>query len=322
MYCIKPQSTGSQAAEVRNTLDHLKEQLAKEGKKDVFLYFYFSGHSDQNGNLMCSSDQDVLTGTELRKSLDLLTDKVREFLVILDCCYADGKIASEQIEDERFLVHKSLESVTAVEVPHPLPLESLFSELDCSDECSDEPSKEPISTTAQGSETDFDTLDGSVFSKDPPTLHVRQWSSSLKAQLSFGKKKGNSFLTEYIIHGLQGAHNCRFARPKCLDCDTFTAKARSVSYISAANLEDFVSKHVEKAATKAGGRRQNPQMRTLHSKDRVLAYYNEESLCDKVIFKSSSSDLESITVDHNCFPLTPERLQEQVYSKVEGNCYM
>ena len=47
MYCIKPQSSGSQAAEVRNTLGHLKEQLAKEGKRDVFLYFCFSGHSDQ-----------------------------------------------------------------------------------------------------------------------------------------------------------------------------------------------------------------------------------------------------------------------------------
>lgn len=318
MYCIKPQSGDiSQAAEVKQTLLMLKQVL--QGKKDVFLYFYFSGHSDQNGNLICSSEKDILTGAELKDHLHLLKNNVAEFLIILDCCYADGKITSEHLEDDAFLVHKSLEpSAVEPEPPHCLPLESLCSELHHS-----APAKEPVSSAAeQFSESDFDTLDGNVFCKAPLDVHftVRQWSSSSREQQSYGKSKGNSFLTDYIIRGLQGAHKCPFAKPKCSDCDRFKDTAKSVGFVSAANLEDFVSKHVEKAASKAGGRRQNPRMRTMHSKETILAYYNEEILRDQIVFKSTSGDRERITVDG--FPLQLEGFQRQIFSQVKGNFYM
>ena len=320
MKIIKPQSGDiSQAAQVKKTLHMLKQAL--QGKKDVLLYFYFSGHSDQNGNLICSSGKDILTETELKEHLHLLKDNVKEFLIILDCCYADGKITSEHLEDEAFLVHKSIEPAVESEPPHCLPLESLCSKLHHSEDCT--PEKEPVSSAAgidTDTETDFDTMDGNVVCKAPlgdVRFTVRQWSSSSREQESYGKSKGNSFLTEYIIRGLQGAHKCPFAKPKCSDCDRFKDKAKSVGYISAANLEDFVSTHVEKAASKAGGRLQNPRMRTMHSKETKLAYYNEETLCDQIVFKSASGDCERITIDE--FPLQLEGFQKQIFSQVKGN---
>jgi len=282
----------------------------------VFLYFYFSGHSDQNGNLVCSSEEDILTEVELREHLHLLKDHVSEFLIILDCCYADGKIASEHLEDGAFLVHKSPEPAEETDSPRQQPLESLCCQLYGSEDC--EATKEPVSSAAkQLTETDSDTLDGNMFCKAPSIgFTVRQWSSSLGQQQSYGKLKGNSFLTEYIICGLRSAHTCRFAKPNCPYCETFKAQAKSVGFISVANLEDFISKHVKLAARKAGGRIQSPRMRSVHSSETILAYYNEDELCDEIIFKSASEDSERIKVDG--FPLTLEEFQIQMFFKVKG----
>lgn len=282
----------------------------------MFLYFYFSGHSDQSGNLLCSSENDLLTEAELKELLKHLN--VSEFLIILDCCYADGKIASEYIDDESFLVHKSPHPVELESQQHPL--ESLCNNLQKTGGGEDSvvPRKEPISNAAEElSETDFDTLDGNVFNKAPiVTFTVRQWSSSLSRQESYAKTKGNSFLTQYIICGLRGAHECPFSN--CSSCDRFKAKAKSLGYISAANLEDFISKHVEKAASRAGGRHQNPRMRTVHSKETILAFYSEEILRDEIMFKSTSSGFtERITIEK--FPFTLLEFQELMFSKVQGN---
>lgn len=316
VFCITPLSSRSmsQATRVRQALQELQQKL--QGKKDVFLYFYFSGHSDQNGNLLCwcSSEKDVLTEAELKEDFRHLN--VNEFLIILDCCYADGKIASQYIEDDNFLVHKSPEPAALESKQHPL--ESLYHNLQKTDSCKD--SKEPISNASEElPQTGFDTLDGNVFTKAPLVrFTVRQWSSSLSHEESYAKTKGNSFLTQFIICGLRGAHNCQFSN--CSSCDRFKAKAKSLGYISAANLEDFISNHVEKAASRAGGRRQTPRMRTVHSKETILAFYNEEILCDEIVFRSTSGISERINIDE--FPLSLSEFQKQVYSKVQGihNC--
>lgn len=310
VFSITPSSSCgmSQAQQVRQALQELRQRL--QGKKDVFLYFYFSGHSDQNGNLLCwcSSEDDVLTEAELREDLEHLN--VNEFLIILDCCYADGKIASELIKDDNFLVHKS---------PAPLesmqhPLESLCNNLQ--EAVSHEDSVEPVSDVSEElPQTGFDTLDGNVFTKAPlGRFTIRQWSSSLSHEESYAKAKG-SFLTQFIICGLRGAHDCQLSN--CSSCDRFKAKAKSLGYISAANLEDFVSNHVENAALRAGGRHQTPRMRTVHSKETILAFYNEESLHDEIVFRSTSGISERINIDH--FPLPLLEFQMLVFSNVQGN---
>ena len=310
IYCIKPSSSDiSQVPEITQNLLELKQNLEMQGKKNVFLYFYFSGHSDQNGNFICSSGKDVLTQSELKGHLHSLKDNVSEFLIILDCCYADGKIASIHLENDTFLVYKSPHPAEETEAPQQLPLESLCSSLDSSGDCKTKDHEDHIST-----------VDGNVFCKAPAVgFTVRQWSSSLSQQESYGKSKGNSFLTEYIIRGLRGAHSCPFAKDKpsnCSYCDTFKAQAKSVGYITAANLETFISKHVELAAFKAGGRRQSPRIRSLHSDDMILAYYNEEVLHDEIMFKTATGSSEKITVDQ--FPLTLVDLQEQLFNKLKG----
>ena len=289
----------------------------------MFLYFYFSGHSDQSGNLLCSSEKDCLTEVELKEHFRHLN--VNEFLIILDCCYADGKIASEHIEDESFLVHKSPDPAAepAVEpAAEPAaqmaswqhPLQSLCSNLQATS--GDGNLKEPISNAAVDvTDTDFDTLDGNVFNKAPLVpFTVRQWSSSLSQQESYARAKGNSFLTQFIICGLRGAHECPFSN--CSSCDTFKAQAKSLGYIKAANLEDFISKHVEKAASRAGGRHQSPRMRTVHSKETVLAFYSEEILHDEIMFRSTSAFYQRITIDK--FPLLLLEFQKLVFSEVKG----
>ena len=310
VFSIMPSSSWgmSQAHQVKQALQELRQRL--QGKKDVFLYFYFSGHSDQNGNLLCwcSSEEDVLTEAELKEEFSHLN--VNEFLIILDCCYADGKIASEYIKDDNFLVHKSPEALESEQ--HPL--ESLYNNLQKT--VSHEDSLEPISKELEElPQTSFDTLDGNVFTKAPlKRFTVRQWSSSLSHEESYAKAKG-SFLTQFIICGLRGARECQFSN--CSSCVRFKAKAKSLGYISAANLEDFISNHVENAALKAGGRRQTPRMRTVHSKETILAFYNEEILCDAIVFRSTSGISERIDLDN--FPLSLLEFQKLVYSKVQGN---
>ena len=294
----------SQAQQVRQALRDLRQRL--QGKKDVFLYFYFSGHSDQNGNLLCwcSSEDDVLTATELSEDLKL---NVNEFMIILDCCYADGKIASEHIKDDSFLVHKSPAQVESMQ--HPL--ESLYNNLRKTVSHEDSVDSDVSEELPQ---TDFDTLDGNVFTKAPlGRFMIRQWSSSLSHEESYAKGKG-SFFTHFMVCGLRGAAECQFSN--CSSCDRFKAKAKSLGYISAANLEDFVSNHVENAALAAGGRHQTPCMRTVHSKETILAFYNEEILCDEIVFRSSSGISERISIDD--FPLLLLDFQQLVYSKVQG----
>ena len=311
VFSIMPSSCGrSQAPQVRQALQELQQRL--QGKKDVFLYFYFSGHSDQNGNLLCwcSSEDDVVTEAELKEDLEHLN--VNELFIILDCCYADGKIASEHIKDDNFLVHKS---------PAPLeskqhPLESLYNNLQKTVHTSHEGSVKPVSDVSEElPQVGFDTLDGNVFTKAPlGRFTIRQWSSSLSHEESYAKAKG-SFFTQFIICGLRGTHECQFAN--CSSCDTFKAKAKSLGYISAANLEDFVSNHVENAALRAGGRRQTPRMRTVHSKETILAFYNEEILRDEIVFRSTSGISQRINIDG--FPLPLLEFQMLVYSNVQGN---
>ena len=306
VFSITPSSSSgmSQAHQVRQVLRELKQRL--QGKKDVFLYFYFSGHSDQNGNLLCwcSSEDDVLTAPELKEDLKL---NVNEFMIILDCCYADGKIASEHIKDDNFLVHKSpVESMQH-------PLESLYNNLHKT--VSHEDFVEPVSDASEElPQTGFDTLDGNVLTKAPlGRFTIRQWSSSLSHEESYAKGKG-SFFTQFMVCGLRGAHKCQFSN--CSSCDRFKAKAKSLGYISAANLEDFVSNHVENAASAADGRHQTPRMRTVHSKETILAFYNEEILCDEIVFRSTSGISERISIDD--FPLSLLDFQKLVYSKVQG----
>ena len=312
-----PSGSGTlQSTLVRQALQELKQKL--HGKKDVFVYFYFSGHSDKNGNLLCSSEDDRLTVNDLKEHLNHLNPHAREFLIILDCCYADGKIASEHIEDEKFLVHKSLEPVNLESRPHPL--ESLCSNLQEASgaEGSCAVGKSPISNAAVDlPETDFDALDGNVINKAPlvPSFTIRQWSSSLSQQESYAKARSGSFLTQYIICGLRGAHECRF--PNCTSCDKFKAQAKSLGYISAANLEDFISKHVEKASRDAG-LQQSPRMRTVHSKETILAFYSEGILRDEILFKSPSGYTERIIIDK--LPLHLLEFQSLVFSKVQGTC--
>ena len=308
VFSIMPSSSCgmSQAHQVRQVLRELKQRL--QGKKDVFLYFYFSGHSDQNGNLLCwcSSEDDVLTAPELKEDLKL---NVNEFMIILDCCYADGKIASEHIKDDNFLVHKSPSPVESIQ--HPL--ESLYNNLQKT--VSHEDFVEPVSDASEElPQTSFDTLDGNVLTKAPlGRFTIRQWSSSLSHEESYAKGKG-SFFTQFMVCGLRGAHKCQFSN--CSSCDRFKAKAKSLGYISAANLEDFVSNHVENAASAADGRHQTPRMRTVHSKETILAFYNEEILCDEIVFRSTSGISERISIDD--FPLSLLDFQKLVYSKVQG----
>ena len=312
MFSITPSSSCgmSQARQVRQALQELRQGL--QGKKDVFLYFYFSGHSDQNGNLLCwcSSEDDVLTEAELKEDLKHLN--VNEFLIILDCCYADGTIASEYIKNDNFLVHKSPAPAPQESKQHPL--ETLCNNLQ--EAVSQEDSVEPVLDLSEDlPQTDFDTLDGNVSTKAPlGRFAIRQWSSSLSHEESYAKANG-SFLTQFIICGLRGAHNCQLLN--CSSCDRFKANAKSLGYISAANLEDFVSNHVENAALRAGGRHQTPRMRTVHSKDTILAFYNEEILRDEIVFRSTSGISERITIDD--FPLPLLEFQKLVYSNVQGN---
>ncbi|XP_022799609.1 uncharacterized protein LOC111337538 isoform X3 [Stylophora pistillata] len=309
----------SQSDLVKQVLQELKQKL--QGKKDVFVYFYFSGHSDHNGNLLCSSDNDCLTVDDLKNHLTLLNPHVREFLIILDCCFADGNIASEHIKDESFLVHKSLDSVNVEAPPHPL--ESLCSEFQEASgaESSCVIGKSPISNAeADFAESDFSTVDENVISKAPviPSFTFRQWSSSLSQQQSYAQIRSGSFLTHYITCGLRGAHDCKFK--DCKFCGKFKAQAKSLGYITASNLEDFVSKHVEEAAAKAGGRRQSPRIRSIHSKETILAFYNEEPLRDEMLFKSTSGYTERIVVDK--YPLHLLDFQSMVFSKVQDHLPM
>ena len=341
IFTIKPNTSGgaSQSNLVKKALQDLKQKL--QGKTDVFVYFYFSGHSDHNGNLLCSSDNDCLTVDDLEKHLTLLSPHVREFLIILDCCFADGNIASKHLKDESYLVHKSPNPVNVEAPPHPL--ESLCSKLRkaSGDEncCATDKSpisntdlaattdfsfvdgnccatdKSPISNTDLAA-TDFSAVDGNVIHKAPvtPPFTIRQWSSSLSQQSSYALARTGSFLTRFITCGLRGAHDCKVT--DCKFCGAFKAQAKSLGYITASNLEDFVSKHVEEAATKAGGRRQRPSIRTLHSKETILAFYNEEPLCDEMVFKSISGYTERIVVKE--FPLHLLDFQCMVFDKVKG----
>lgn len=299
----------SQADLVRQELQELRQRL--QGKRDVFLYFYFSGHSDQNGNLLCycSSEEDVLREADLKEEFRHLN--VNEFLIILDCCFADGKIASEYIKDDNFLVYKSPAALESAQ--HPL--ESLYVNLQ--ETVSHEDSLKPIPNVSEElPQTGSDTLDGNVFTKVPlRKFTIRQWSSSLSHERSYAKAKG-SFLTQFIICGLRGAQKCQFSN--CASCSRFKAKAKSLGYISAANLEDFISNHVENAASSHGGLRQTPRMRTVHSKETILAFYNEEILCDEILFRSTSGISERINIDD--FPLKLPEFQKLVYYKVQGTC--
>ena len=150
---------------------------------------------------------------------------------------------------------------------------------------------------------------------------VRQWSSSLSEQSSYGKRTGNSFLTQYLVRGLRGAHSkCPLTKSSCSWCEKFRAQARSVGYITAANLEAYISKHVDKQLQRPSGeKRQTPCMRSLlHSNETVLAYYSEDILQDEVIFKCPSGRIEGIVVDQ--FPFTLLEFQKQLFSvtKVKG----
>ena len=283
----------------------------------MFVYFYFSGHSDRNGNLVCSSYNDCLMVDDLKRHLTPLSPHVHEFLIILDCCFADGNITSEHLENESFLVHKSPNPVNVEAPPHPL--ESLCSELlkASGDENSCVTGKSPFSNADLGvAETDFSAVDGNVIGKGPdtPSFTIRQWSSSSSQQSSYALARTGSFLTRFITCGLRGAHDCKVTN--CKFCGAFKAQAKSLGYITASNLEDFFSKHVEEAATKAGGQRQRPRIRTLHSKETILAFYNEEPLRDELLFKSASGYTKQIVVEE--FPLHLLDFQSMVFAKVRG----
>lgn len=72
----------------------------------MFVYFYFFGYSDYNGNLLCFFDNDCLTVDDLEKYLIFFSFYVREFLIILDCCFVDGNIVLKYFKDESYLVYK------------------------------------------------------------------------------------------------------------------------------------------------------------------------------------------------------------------------
>ena len=279
----------------------------------MFVYFYFSGHSDCNGNLVCSSYDDCLMVNDLKRHLTPLSPHVHEFLIILDCCFADGNIASEHLKNETFLVHKSPNPVNVDAPPHPL--ESLCSELLKASgvENSCVTGKSPISNADLGvAETDFSAVDGNVIGKGPdtPSFTIRQWSSSSSQQSSYAEIGSGSFLTRFITHGLRGAHNCKITN--CNSCGIFKVQAKSLGYISASNLEDFVSKHVKEATSL----KQSPCMRTLNSKETILAFYNEEPLRDEMLFKSTSGYTKQIVVEE--FPLHFLDFQSMVFAKVRG----
>ena len=289
---------------MKRKLQLLEEEL--QGKNDVFLYFYFTGHSDKKGNLLCSSGVDLLNEADLQEHFERLRPYVEEFIIILDCCFADGNITSKPLDNNSFLVSKSENATTdTTETPIP-PLDSLFNL--------------PNQTYA-GEEIDFDSFDGAVMNKSPPqgdvigrpgTFNVRQWSSSLSQQESFAMRKG-SFFTKFLICGLRGAHECSFSN--CFICKKFQDKAKAVGYISAEDLENYISEHVMKTV-QTYDRHQIPRMRALHSKETVLAYYNGEKLCDEIKFKAASGSVEMILV--NKFQTSLVEFQSYVISNLQG----
>lgn len=317
IYCVKPHSSCqlSQATEVKRALAKLKQDLQQQGKRDVFLYFYFTGHSDKSQNLICSSYDDVLTVSDLKDQFTHLKGLVGEFLIILDCCFADGNIVSNDITNEAYFVYKSPGQEDKQDPLKRLSVD-LYRLLDDREDFED-------IKTPNTKEAEQDTLDGNVILKGPSKakVTVRQWSSSLSEESSYGKRTGNSFLTQYLVRGLRGAHSkCPLTKSSCSWCEKFRAQARSVGYITAANLEAYVSKHVDKHVQRLSGeKRQTPCMRSLsHSNETVLAYYSEDVLQDEVIFKCPSGRMEGIVVDQ--FPFTLFEFQKQLFSvtKVKG----
>lgn len=317
IYCVKPHSSCqlSQATEVKQALAKLKQDLQQQGKRDVFLYFYFTGHSDKSQNLICSSYDDVLTVSDLKDQFTHLKGLVGEFLIILDCCFADGNIVSDDITNEAYFVHKSPDQEDKQDPFKRLSVD-LYRLLDDREDYEDIKTPNP-------KEAEQDTLDGNVILKAPSKakVTVRQWSSSLSEQSSYGKRTGNSFLTQYLVRGLRGAHSkCPLTKSSCSWCEKFRAQARSVGYITAANLEAYISKHVDKQLQRPSGeKRQTPCMRSLlHSNETVLAYYSEDILQDEVIFKCPSGRIEGVVVDQ--FPFTLLEFQKQLFSvtKVKG----
>lgn len=318
IYCVKPPSSSSlsEAKEVKETLERLKQRLHQQGKRDVFLYFYFTGHSDKKQNLICSSCDDVLTVSDLKDQFTNLKGLVGEFLIILDCCFADGNIVSDDITNEAYVVHKSPGQEDKQDPFQRLSVD-LCRLLDGSEDCED--TKDPNSKVVE-----HDTLDGNVLVKAPSKVRVtvRQWSSSLSEQSSYANLTGNSYLTQYLVRGLRGAQSkCPLTKSSsCSWCEKFRAQAKGVGYITAANLETYISKHVDKhLQRKSGEKRQTPCMRSLlHSNETVLAYYSEDVLQDEVIFKSPTGSIERIVIDK--FPFSLLEFQRQLFSiaKVKG----
>lgn len=203
IYCVKPPSSSnlSEAKEVKETLERLKQRLHQQEKRDVFLYFYFTGHSDKKQNLICSSCDDVLTVSDLKDQFTNLKGLVGEFLIILDCCFADGNIVSDDITNEAYVVHKSPGQEDKQDPFQRLSVD-LCRLLDGSEDCED--TKDPNSKVVE-----HDTLDGNVLVKAPSKVRVtvRQWSSSLSEQSSYANLTGNSYLTQYLVRGLRGAQS-------------------------------------------------------------------------------------------------------------------
>lgn len=299
MFRITPSTSGdSEAQKITRTLEDLKKEFGN--KENVMLYFYFSGHSDQLGRLICSSNQDLIAWEDINKRLASLPN-ISEMIIILDCCYADNKHASG------LLSKGSLVTKAAEDSSHP-PSPSLWVYKSMVEEEVNEnhTAEEPL-VAKSGCE---------VVKKAPQRPRIEppsvwQWLSSTRYQQSLARTGGHSFFTEFMLQGFCSGHGCG-----CTGCKQFQVTAEPIGYISAASLEDHISQHVNRAVREEG-RDQNPLFRTVHSRDIPLAYYNRDELSDNVLFTFEDGQSEFIKIP--AFPESLTEFQEHVYSVVKGN---
>ena len=318
IFLITPKSRqGLQTSQVSDTLDKLKEIL-NHAADNARLFFYFSGHSDKEGNLVCGPGDDVLKWKDLQAKLAGLPN-LSETIIILDCCYADGKIATDLLQKGPTEEATDGESSESVAILPPEAHRSRFPEKkDNAESDTSEVDGDPELMGTSGACGIIvkapDKSKSNPDSRSEPTS-IWQMSSSTRDQESLALLKSHSIFTQALVQGLRGGHQC--PDHDCQACKKFQAVAKTEGYISAGNLQDFIYRHVESRAQKSG-EQQQPRRRTVHSHDIPLAYYNEnESLLhDHVPFTFEEGDLIDISITP--FPETVEEFREAVHRAVKG----
>lgn len=168
-------------------------------------------------------------------------------MIILDCCYVDGKIVFEYVKDDNFFVYKFFILVEFMQYF----LEFLYNNFQKI--VSYEDFVELVLVVLEEFfQIGFDILDGNVFIKVLLVrFTIRQWFFFLSYEEFYVKGKG-SFFIYFMVCGLRGVFKCQFLN--CFFCKRFKVKVKFLGYIFVVNLEDFVLNYVEIVVREVGGR--------------------------------------------------------------------